>query len=627
MKYFRVGRSLTMMLPLAATAAFACTYDVLLPDGPDTTSPDDLDGAPVSPDPGPPPAAQADKADILFVVDNSVSMADKQELFELAVPRLVHQLAEPPCRDDSGETHPSNDDGSCPEGTSRERAPLRDVHFGVITSSIGGQGSSSCQPPEQDDKAHLLPTVRSIPDPSGKGFVTYDGDVSKLPTVSATVAEQIVAAGERGCGFEAPLEAMYRFLIDPAPPRSIVLDDLNQSRSSGIDEELLTQRAAFLRDDSAVIVVLLSDEDDCSVMTGATHYENAGFGWLTTEVDQIRFAGFPTPSPTCAEDPDDACCHSTLQAEVPEGCDPFFAPDSPPPLLAPDEDRPNLRCHDQKRRFGIDLLFPVERYVAGLSEPYIRSGPEGNVVANPLFLDQAGKWKRNPKQVFFSTLAGVPWQDLATDTTIEGSDLVTYLSPEELSQPTVDIDGKMVSRWDLIVGKNGQTPFDPFMVASIAPREGEHPLTGSRIIPLSGSGANAINGHEYNNAIPGTDGLPSNDDLQYACIFPLAPLDAVKDDCMPDTDDCDCGLEPDKNRPLCKSSLDAEAPATNTQFYGKAYPSHRILQVARDLGSQGVPASICAAKLEPRFPDYGYNPAVDSLMVQIKSVLPPSGNL
>ena len=41
----------------------------------------------------------------------------------------------------------------------------------------------------------------------------------------------------------------------------------------GIDADLLEQRANFLRPDSSVVVVVLTDENDCSIVDG-------GYGWL-----------------------------------------------------------------------------------------------------------------------------------------------------------------------------------------------------------------------------------------------------------------------------------------------------------------------------------------------------------
>ncbi len=69
-----------------------------------------------------------DKADVLVMVDNSISMADKQVVLAEALPALVSALTTPPV-DGSGKPL---------------YAPVKDIHFGVITSSLGGHGADIC---------------------------------------------------------------------------------------------------------------------------------------------------------------------------------------------------------------------------------------------------------------------------------------------------------------------------------------------------------------------------------------------------------------------------------------------------------------------------------------------------
>jgi len=60
--------------------------------------------------------------------------------------------------------------------------------------------------------------------------------------------------------------------------------------------------------------------------------------------------------------------------------------------------------------------------------------------------------------------------------------------------------------------------------------------------------------------------------------------------------------------PLC------DAATRTTQVRGKAYPGIRQLAVAKDLGAQGVVASVCPRTLDATSPDYGYRPAVRALI-------------
>ena len=70
------------------------------------------------------------KADILFVIDNSASMADKQSQLARRIPDLVKALANP-------------------ELDSVQR--VADLLVGIITSSLGSHGTSACDPAASDE--------------------------------------------------------------------------------------------------------------------------------------------------------------------------------------------------------------------------------------------------------------------------------------------------------------------------------------------------------------------------------------------------------------------------------------------------------------------------------------------
>src|SRR5690606_17596443 len=211
-----------------------------------------------------------------------------------------------------------------------------------------------------------------------------------------------------------------------------------RSVPQGVDDALLDQRASFLRPESAVIVVLLTNEDDCSGMTGDSHHENATFGWIMTS---------PTfkmsrATSQCASDPNDPCCMSCLQVGS-DACDPSCNDREP---IEPAKDPLSLRCFDQKRRFGVDLLYPPERYIDGFSKTVIRSQECGTPVPNPLFTAD-GVWTRSPNKVFFTAIVGAPWQDLATTESLTSDDTLQYLSPTALSRKDISVDGNLASRW------------------------------------------------------------------------------------------------------------------------------------------------------------------------------------
>jgi hypothetical protein len=65
-------------------------------------------------------SVSGDKLDLLFMIDNSISMADKQELFGLAVPALVGRFVDPVCIDTQTEEPIEpvvTESQGCPAGT------------------------------------------------------------------------------------------------------------------------------------------------------------------------------------------------------------------------------------------------------------------------------------------------------------------------------------------------------------------------------------------------------------------------------------------------------------------------------------------------------------------------------
>ncbi|MES1182353.1 MAG: hypothetical protein ABUL60_00990 [Myxococcales bacterium] len=562
---------------------------------------------------GPPaddgPQVEASKVDLLLAVDNSISMAEKLQLLAKTVPELVTRLVNPYCVNAMGGkvAEPTSPDAACPKGSQREFAPLRDLHVGVITSSLGSHGASGpkdvCLQPEDDDHAHLLPTVRkNVPSYDDKGFLKWDPDglanppgESDVQSFADSLRTMIVSAGEHGCGYEAQLESVYRFLVDPEPAEVVLVPPGSPvSAVVSVDTNLLAQRAAFLRPDSSVVVLMLTDENDCSII-------DEGYGWLTAHVDPMYRA-----TSACAANPNDKCCQSCAETTPNAGCPPIGADSECQKgrTLAQADDDLNLRCFDQKRRFGFETLYPTSRYVNGFGAGSIRTRT-AQLVANPLF--HSNGVDRDPSLFTLAVVGGVPWQDLATDEALAG-DALQYLTAAELNDK---------GRWPVILGdKSTDTPpIDPFMRESTAERSGMNPITNDPMAPSTSTDprANGINGHEQANL--------GNRDLQYACTFEL-PEPTVCDDAAFTADKgCDCF--PDDlvyRRPVC-SPPGGGAPSI-TQYYGKAYPALRELDVAHQLGRRTVLGSVCARNTQDETAaDYGYRPVFGALGQRIAQTL------
>jgi hypothetical protein len=269
------------------------------------------------------------------------------------------------------------------------------------------------------------------------------------------------------------------------------------------------------------------------------------------------------------------------------------------------EDHPNLRCYEQKRRFGFDLLQPTKRYLDGLTSVEVPDR-SGTLVPNPLFAAAPGALGRDLSRVFVLGIVGVPWQDVADEESQGAERTLRYLSHRELVEE---------ERWSLLLGDDGEPPGDALMLETSLDRSTlglpPHPFTGESPIAATATTLdNRINGHET---------MLNGEDLQYSCIFPLS----TPRQCEEDDSGCDCrSSDAIYNRAICSGTQ---------QTHAKAYPPVRELELLRafgDLTGNAVVASICAKVTESETPtvdpDYGYNPAVTALVDRMKSAIAPT---
>jgi hypothetical protein len=573
------------------------------------------------------------KIDLLLMLDNSGSMADKQAILADAVPSLVKGLLDPPCVGNDDQpiaNQPKSPADDCPAGSAREFQPVLDVHIGIVTSSLGGHSAAVCQSAQENDQGHLVSRTDAMM-PANKvdtykslGFLAWDPKQALVPpgegdldTTVGKLREMVQGAGQIGCGFESQLESWYRFLVEPEPYATITRDMNGNAVQGGLDQDLLDERAAFLRPDSMVAVLMLTDENDCST-------RESGQSPLSND----PYATMPRARQECEKDTNDRCCAPCGHA--PGDC-PVDAKCEANPKLEASEDPYNLRCWDQKRRFGVDFLYPVDRYTGALTAAQIPKR-DGQLVDNPLYpADPDGTLNaRNPSTglVFIAGIVGVPWQDIARQRADGTPDLLAGL----------DVDGKPVggfmsaaeltardpethqARWDVILGDpaKGVLPLDPLMRESRKPRSGKNPITGAVVADPGATSpdANAINGHEWNTDTAKQGGVP-NGDLQYACVFELE----TPRDCATATTTCDCTTADTdgSENPLCQS---ASGAYTKVQRRAKGYPGVRELEVLKGAGEQGIVASVCPAQVtNPMGRDYGYSPAIGAIIDRLKHKL------
>jgi hypothetical protein len=597
-----------------------------------------------------------DKIDLLFMIDNSISMFDKQKILADAVPVLVSRLITPVCVDAAGnvvgEQQPG---GGCSGNSAPEFNAVENIHIGIITSSLGHHGSNDvcsdvAMNPTYDDRAELLPFVRPGANPplvsyAGQGFLAWDprmGSNVDNPHIPPAItnreefitafSNQVTAAGELGCGYEASLEAWYRFLVDDEPiasspsascPTCKLDRDANGFMTrAGVNTAVLEQRRNFLRRDSLLAIVVLTDENDCSI-----NDEAGGQGWLVGYKGgpAVNTWRMPQATASCSQ-ANNACCRPCTAAPAP-GCPDNTAEGCPNPnpvdanSLTSANDSMNERCFNQLERFGVDLLYPVKRYVDALNQPLVDPRMNGVFKPNPLLAaGPNGEPGREKELVFFAGIVGVPWQDISTADSLTSPRGLTYLTADQI---------KDEGRWSLLVPNpaTGEDPKDPFMIESIDPRPvgTPNPVPGvnAAITPTTGAMINPINRHEQ--AVDPA----KREDLQFACTFPLTdPIPCT----AANQAGCDCNAsEFIKNSPLCSYPNGAGPDGKGTdgiQQHAKAYPGTRVLQVLQGFGSNSIVASICPKNVEPAGgstpttdPNYGYNPAVAAIVNRLKEAL------
>lgn len=168
--------------------------------------------------------AESTAVDMLFVIDDSISMMDEQEQLGIWSSELFSVLS------DSGE--------------------LPDLHIAVTSSSVAIPGLEQC--PRGGGSFHVGGAVlqqgrfiRDVAGPEGRER-NYSG------TLTETFAK-MARVGSAGCGFEQPFKAARLAL------------------SGGYGSE------GFRRDNALLLVVFVTDEDDCSADPAmfTEHYADA----------------------------------------------------------------------------------------------------------------------------------------------------------------------------------------------------------------------------------------------------------------------------------------------------------------------------------------------------------------
>ena len=236
-----------------------------------------LSGGPTAEGGARPPSAPATKLDLLFVIENTKGMLGVtvgNDFLSASVQPLIDRLLNPNCVDASGNVLGPSQNGQCASGK-LEFKPVHDMHVGVLTTSLGGQGGDQCpdiatNPANPNLSAHTNDHAELIGRGGVQGDPTVENVVSDatapddflawLPPVAANagapappvvaigsetqlvgdVQALLLGAGIHGCGFRAPLDVLYRFLAQPDPYAQIVPSNGDERSYSGVDARFLS---------------------------------------------------------------------------------------------------------------------------------------------------------------------------------------------------------------------------------------------------------------------------------------------------------------------------------------------------------------------------------------------------
>ncbi len=180
------------------------------------------------------------RVDMLFVVDNSNSMSEEQVVLTDQIRTMAEELINP-------------SDPSAPS--------VQDLHIGIVTTDMGTHGYTiqTCSNPSNGDNGVLQNIGRQ--DGCAPSYSAPDCDRAECPWLihSAAFPDDgsdpanspiwedfgcIASLGTGGCGFEQQLESSYMALV--------------------VNTEAGRPNEGFLRDDSLLAIVYVTDEDDCS---------------------------------------------------------------------------------------------------------------------------------------------------------------------------------------------------------------------------------------------------------------------------------------------------------------------------------------------------------------------------
>jgi len=180
----------------------------------------------------------ANNVDVLIMIDDSSEMTAMQEKLSAELPTFIQALQNLP-------VPPS-------------------LHLAIVSSDMGAPGDSTsaigCTPRGDQGEFQAAPRGTCVNTTLAAG-ATFLSDADMMPNFTdplGTVLQCIAPLGDAGCGFEHQLASIDRALgadgLGPAP----------------------SQNGGFLRPNAYLVILMLTNEDDCSAPANTTIYSLNG---------------------------------------------------------------------------------------------------------------------------------------------------------------------------------------------------------------------------------------------------------------------------------------------------------------------------------------------------------------
>lgn len=236
--------------------------------------------------------ATSRKVDLVFIVDDTGTMGDAQGRLASIMAPLIDQIEGDPGQDwRIGVTTTDTGNPGCVRASSAPGQLLMSSCLGRLDDfNFLDQVSDACEDHCSLSTFEVLPTSTDVePVPRVHPWLEVGGGLRNVVDDPREVASCMVPRGLVGCGFEAPLEALFAFITG--------------AQTEG------NENYGFLREDAHLVVVFVTDETDCSAQD-QTIFSTQRALWADPADRAPTSAVCWNGGTRCEGDPSSLSCHA-----------------------------------------------------------------------------------------------------------------------------------------------------------------------------------------------------------------------------------------------------------------------------------------------------------------------------